>query len=266
VIATRKLAIILGGVVLAAFTAGCGSSKSITQGSEEFSIDEGLYFEALRLQDDGDHFNAIKAWQELLDDEPRFAQGHYNLGVLYDKLEMIPEATDHYERAVRLVEEHDNEKAAQSKYNLNLGGAYLRRGLEHEAEAALAITIRFDPYNALAHYNMSAALLAQGNHDDALLHADIAVDLTAIPDAKSLAGLDKNVDRTELSNYLLRQAECHLVREEWAKARASLERCKNQCKVEPAPVMWDRLNAGEKAASENAKAEGNGGAESGGGE
>jgi tetratricopeptide (TPR) repeat protein len=240
-------------MALACFISACGTSKTIRQGGEELSIDADAYNAALSAQNSDEIGDAITAWKEVLEDEPRFAIAHFNLGLLYDRVHMMAESIDHYEQAVGLVSEFDDEKAAQARYNLHLGAAYLRQGYEEEAEKALAITIKFDPYNAQAHFNMAGALMAQGNYDEGLLHADIAVDLLAVPDPNSKVNLAKGVNRNDLANYLQRQAQCHLARKEWAKARTCLERSRDQCGVNPDSKLWTELSAGEKAVTEGEK-------------
>lgn len=246
--ATGKLGMVLGGVALSCMLAACGSSKNIKQGSEEFSISEGDYIEALSLQDDAMYFEAIKKWEEVLDDEPRFAQGHFNVALIYDQLNLVPEAIEHYEMAVRWSEEHKDLPEARALYNLHLGAAYIRGGLVDEALKALKDSLAIDQFNPYVHFNLSSAYLARKNYDKGLLHADTAVDLAAIPAGNDL---DESVDRVQLGRFILRQAECHLVRQEWAKARTALERAKMQCKVQASPAMWDTLNKGEEAAKKN---------------
>jgi tetratricopeptide (TPR) repeat protein len=245
-------------VAMACLLAACGSSsKRIQQGGERLYINEGLYFEALALYDGGKFFEAIRAWKDLLDDEPRFAMGHFNLGLIYDELHMVPEAIEHYQRAAWLVEDlGEAHRADQARYNWHLGAAYLRAGLEHEATTALEAAVQRDVYNPFIHYNMAAALMAQGNYEEGLLHADTAVDLAASPDPRATSGLARTVDRNELARFILRQAECHLMRQEWEKARVALERSRDQCHVEPPASMWERLAAGEAAAAAASNAAG----------
>ncbi|MCA8945943.1 MAG: tetratricopeptide repeat protein, partial [Planctomycetes bacterium] len=245
--ATKKMTskLVMAAAIVGAFVmmSACASGKTIKQGSEEFSIPEDKYFEALELQDDGMYFESIRAWTEVLDSEPRFAQGHFNLGLIYDQLNLVPEATQHYELAVQYAE---GLKPDESLYNLHLGAAYLRSGLVDEAIEALKQALTDDPYNATIHYNLSAAYMARKNYDNALLEADTAVDLLAQPDAKRADGLNEGVDRTRLGNYLLRQAACHIAREEWDKARAGLERAEKQCGTTVPAEMWEQLDAATK--------------------
>ena len=127
-------------VAAALLISACASGKSIKQGYESFSVSESKYYEALSFQDNGQYFEAIQSWAELLKDEPRFAQGHFNLALIYDQLNMVPEAIEHYELAITSAERtnkpdgsndqpEENQadtRASIALYNLHLGAAYLR--------------------------------------------------------------------------------------------------------------------------------------------
>ncbi len=213
----------------------CSSTRTIKQGNEEFSILEDKYIEALALADDGMHFEAIQAWKEVLADEPRWALAHFNLGQLYDKLDLVPEAMAEYEQAAKL----DGE---QPSYHLNLGTVYLRSGMPKQALEALKLATTKDPYNYIAHYDLSAAYLALKDQDNALIHADIAVDLYAKPDSKNDSGLAEGVDRDILARMLGRQAECHILRGERDKAQQCADRIQKQCRVDLPLRLKEKLD------------------------
>lgn len=256
-------------VAAALLITACASGKTINQGYESFSVSEGKYYEALSFQDDGNYFEAIQAWAELLDDEPRFAQGHFNLGLIYDHLNMVPEAIEHYELALRWAEETNKPDGSSAQreenqadttasiglYNLHLGSAYLRSGLVEEGLDCLKKANEIDPFNPTVHYNLSAAYLARSNFDDALTHADIAVDLYAKPDAKRTDKLAPEIDRVRLGAYLLRQARCHVERKEWDKAKQTLQRAKEQCNMDTPRDMELKIKAADEAAAEEASEE-----------
>lgn len=238
----RKLGLALAMVAFGLIGAACSSTRTIKQGNEEFTILEDKYIEALSLADDGRHFEAIQAWKEVLADEPRWAMGHFNLGQVYDKLNLMPEAMEHYEVAVKL----DGEQGA---YHLNLGTVYLRSGLTKQALDSLKKAAEKDPYSHLVHYNLAGAYLVLADHDNALIHADIAVDLYSKPEGKNESGLSEGVDREMLARMLVRQAECHVARGEGEKARQCADRITRQCRVElPGRLveMMEKLPPAEK--------------------
>lgn len=235
---TGAMALVLG---------ACGSSMNVKQGAEELSVSESDYLDALRYQDDGDYFEAIESWKLVIDDEPAWALAHFNLGVLYDRLNMMPEATERYEIAVNIA---DDKKLSPdlAVYSMHLGAAYLRSGLTHEALAALKQAEQGDQFNPAVHYNLAACYMMMKNYDTAVLHADLAVDLTAQPSAQNETNLAPDVDRTRLTRYLMRQAECHIHRGEFEKAEIAIKRIKSQCKEDVPAGLWDLLNNRRKAA------------------
>lgn len=251
-IANRKLGVLLGGLALVCMLSACGSSRAVKQGTEEFSIDQDAYLEALSLQDDGMYFEAIKAWQTVLESEPRWALGHFNLALIYDQLNLVPEAIEHYEMAVRWSEEHNDDANARALYNLHLGAAYIRASLPSEAVDALKKSLATEQFNPYVHFNLSSAYIMRKDFERALLHADSAVDLAAKPGP---GGLDESVDRQQLGRFILRQAECHLERGEYEKARTALLRARKQCATEAAPRVWEQLRKAEEAAKAEAEKE-----------
>lgn len=236
----KKLGLAVAAAAMTFFVGACSSTKTIKQGNEEFTILQDKYIEALALADNGKFFEAIQAWKEVLDDEPRWALGHFNLGQVYDKLNLMPEAMEHYELAAKL----DGEQAS---YHLNLGTVYLRQGLKDQALASLKKAAEKDPYNHLAHYNLAGAYLAMSDQDNALMHADVAVDLYSRPDAKNESLLSEGVDRALLARFLVRQAECHLARGETEKARQCAERVTRQCRVNLPDSLKEKLDAAPPA-------------------
>lgn len=259
VTAMSKLGVAIVTGAMALVLGACGSSMNVKQGAEELSISEGDYINALSHQDDGDYFEAIESWKAVIDDEPEWALAHFNLGVLYDRLNMMPEATECYEIAVNIADEKKL-SPDYAVYNLHLGAAYLRSGLTTESLAALKLAEQGDQFNPAVHYNLAACYMMMKNYDTAVLHADLAVDLTAQPGAQNETNLAPDVDRTRLTKYLMRQAECHIHRGEFEKAEIAIKRIRTQCKEEVPAGLWDLLNKQRKAAeAEKAAAEGSNG-------
>lgn len=217
---------------------GCAAGKTYTQNNEQITIDEGLYMKALNFQRSKDYARALHAWDELLDKEPRCALAYANRGKIYDALNMVPDAVDAYESAMRY-------DPLNTETMANLGAAYLRAGKVNNALDILNMCIEKDPYRAVAHFCLAGAYLEAKHLDKALLHADIAADLVAVPDKKTESGLAPDVDRERLGLYLMRQAECHIERArvidesgkepaakaEYDKAKVCLSRVEKQCNM-----------------------------------
>ncbi|MEE9311322.1 MAG: tetratricopeptide repeat protein, partial [Planctomycetota bacterium] len=168
-------------------------------------------------------------WNELLTESPRFAQAHFNQGVIYERLNLVPEAISKYEIAVNLD--------ANFLYHRHLGEAYLRGGLYDAAIVELEKAVEMDRYSTHAHYNLAAAYMSVDNYDQALIHADTAVDIYSKPDKKTEDGIARTVDRRLLAAYLAREAWCHIERDEWDKANVSATRITDQCRQD----LSDRL-------------------------
>lgn len=213
----RILALAIVGIVV-----GCSSSISFKQGDEELSVPEADYYDALKLGDGGRTTEAIAAWLDIVADEPKFALGHYNVGCLYDSVFDFDKAMESYEQAVRL-------DPAQAAYHLALGTVYLRRGMTTHAVKELKEAAAKDPFNHYAAYNLSGAYMALKDFDNALLHADRAVDLYAKPGTGE-SGLAEGVEPTLLAKFLERQAWCHVERGELDKATQCAERIEKQCR------------------------------------
>jgi tetratricopeptide (TPR) repeat protein len=227
-------------LLLAFMAAGCGGGggRLVIQGSERLYINEAKEREALRLTHQGNFHPAVRSWMELLEEEPRYARGHYNLAQVYDTLDMVPEAIEHYEIAVTLAEGISPDVGT---YSHNLGWAYLRQGWPEAAMKALELALRHHPYDARLHHNLAAAYMANKDYDNALLRADEAVYLAAVPHPDDPTRLADAVNRVELGRYMLRQAEIHLLRGEKDKARAVVERAEKQCRAEVPESMRDKL-------------------------
>ena len=228
--------------VAAVIVSGCGGGKRIVQNGEELSINQDKFLKAIELQRKEDYFKALKAWDECIEDEPRFGLAHYNKAVCYDRMSFVPEAMNEYEQARKYDPKN-------SLILMNLGEIYLRADNRlASALDALKEALDVDPYRPGIHYNLSAAYMRSKEWDKALSHADIAVDLVAVPSKTSENGLDKSVDLRQLAAYLQRQAECHIERGEMDKAKACLERVEKQCHEKAPAKLWARIGDAAPAA------------------
>lgn len=267
--AAKRLGMTAVAVALGMALAACGSSRTIEQGNEYLSIDEEKYIEALATQDDAEFFDSIRAWSVVIKDEPRWAVAHFNIGLIYDQLNMVDEAIRHYEIAVSAMEDSIRVEAYEevqprkdidahlARYNLHLGTAYLRADYVEEAEMALLEALKYAPYEPALHYNLAACFMAKNQFDTALLHADNAVDLAAQPaGTEDGSNLAPQVDVEKLGMYVLRQAECHMARGEWDKAHVAMKRAKEQCHMEAPPHMWDRWHTGRAEAESDSGSDG----------
>lgn len=225
--------------LLLSVTSACGSDGyTIMQGEEEIDIDQTLYNEALGLQNSGNYLKALTRWNDLLIESPRFAHAYFNQGIIYERLNLVPEAINKYEIAVNLD--------ANFLYHRHLGEAYLRGGLYDAAIVELEKAVEMDRYSTQAHYNLAAAYMSVDNFDQGLLHADTAVDIYSKPDSKTEDGIARTVDRRLLAAYLAREAWCHIERDEWDKANVAAARITDQCRQELPDRLRIRLGDHER--------------------
>jgi len=227
------LSLALAGVV----ASGCGGSgKRIMQNGEEITYNQDLFLKAVELQRKEDYFKALKAWDEVIKDEPRFGLAHFNKALCYDRMSFVPEAMGEYEQARKYDPKN-------SIILMNLGEIYLRADNRlASAFDALQEALEIDPYRPGIHFNLSAAYMRSKEWDKALSHADTAVDLVAVPSKTTENGLDKSVDLRQLAVYLGRQAECHIERGEMDKAKVCLDRIEKQCHEKPPTKLVARIN------------------------
>lgn len=232
------ISLLLAGVV----ASGCGGGgRRVIQNGEELSINQDKFLKAIELQRKEEYFKALKAWDEVIKDEPRYSLAHFNKGLCYDRINYVGEAMACYETARR----HDPKN---SVILMNLGEIYLRADNRlASAFDALKEAVEIDPYRPGIHFNLAGAYMRAKEWDKALTHADIAVDLVAVPSKTAENGLDKSVDLRQLAVYLGRQAECHIERGELDKAKACLDRIEKQCHEKPPLRLSARV--AEEAAS-----------------
>ena len=98
---------------------------------------------------------------------PLDADGHNDLGLLFERKGDTEKAAEHYRHAIRL----DPKKPV---YHLNLGNLHAGRRPQ-QAGSAYREAIRLKPNFADAHNNLAHVLLRQGQIDEALRHALRAV-------------------------------------------------------------------------------------------
>lgn len=91
----------------------------------------------------GDHERAIEYYERALEENPSFADAHFNLAVGLGNLGKKEEALAHYEEAVRLEPTH-------IRARVNLAMMYAEKGRKQEAKVLLQAVLRDDPKNTVA--------------------------------------------------------------------------------------------------------------------
>jgi Tfp pilus assembly protein PilF len=114
------------------------------------------------LMNQGREDEAIAHYRTALRVNPAYANAHYNLGRALAARGEADEAYRHYEMAVRARPDF-------SEAHNNLGNLLLRAGRFEEAMAAYRSALESDPWDALLRYNLGLALEGTGRLDEAIV-------------------------------------------------------------------------------------------------
>ena len=123
----------------------------------------------------------IAGYETMLGVDPKDAELHDDVALLYMGVGQMTSAVRHFEASVTL-------KPDSAAAHFNLGTALAQAGRLPEAVTALRAAIERRPGYALAHGNLGQVLLAQGKTGDALKHLQEAVRLDAA-NPQALSGL-----------------------------------------------------------------------------
>ena len=123
----------------------------------------------------------IAGYETMLGVDPKDAELHDDVALLYMGVGQMASAVRHFEASVTL-------KPDSAAAHFNLGTALAQAGRLPEAVTALRAAIERRPGYALAHGNLGQVLLAQGKTGDALKHLQEAVRLDAA-NPQALSGL-----------------------------------------------------------------------------
>ena len=111
----------------------------------------------------GDHparERAIEHYRRAVSLDPGYVDAHYNLGVVFERIERYDESVLSYERVLAL------DPARGDAFN-NLGVVYERLGKSGKAAGAYRQSIRLSPLNVEPRLNLGGVLLRDGRHEEA---------------------------------------------------------------------------------------------------
>jgi tetratricopeptide (TPR) repeat protein len=112
------------------------------------------------LADAGDHAKAIVELKRLTQLNPSHADGWFNLGFLYDKIDQTVEAERCFRRAVEL-------KPTLDRAWYGLGLVLIREGRLDEAVDALKQNIKLQPFSPYGYYQLGMTYHHLGRSEDA---------------------------------------------------------------------------------------------------
>ena len=118
----------------------------------------------------GDYAAARDFYQTAVDKDPNDAEAHNNLGQALLRLNRVPEAVTHLERAVALVPD-------KWAYRFNLAHATGEAGQWDRAVNEYRIAVRLFPADYATQYNLALALFKKGDAAASLPEFDKAIEL-----------------------------------------------------------------------------------------
>ena len=117
-----------------------------------------------------DYRTEIAFWSDAVAKFPNDPQAHDSLAVALCEEGRLPEAIDHFQRALQL-------KPDFAEAHNDLGVVLMQRGRLREAMGHYEQALRLKPYDPKAHYNLGVALWQTGRMTEAMQQWDQAVQL-----------------------------------------------------------------------------------------
>ncbi|MGO9245407.1 MAG: tetratricopeptide repeat protein [Verrucomicrobiia bacterium] len=151
----------------------------------------------LALKYQGQVKEATECFDRALRLNPDYADAHYALGIALARMGKIEEAIAHYEQALRI-------KPDLAGAHSNLGIALAQTGKIEEAIAHFEQALRLKPDDAEVHSNLGIALARTGKIEEAITHFEQAVRIK--PD---LAGAHNNLGTALAQTGRIEEAIAH---------------------------------------------------------
>lgn len=146
----------------------------------------------------GDYESAIIAFKSVVERNPDFIQGHFNLGCAYDAAGLVAPAVRSYQRALEIDPHY-------AKAYFNLGNIHDIMGKRQEAITYYRTLLEMNPYHREALFALITDYARTRRIGDARAHLDAArVWLESKEDQKKLDELELIIDEEELE-YMRRQ-------------------------------------------------------------
>lgn len=127
--------------------------------------------EATRLVNSADYKSAKAIYKEVINENPNFADGYYNLALMYIRLDSIQQAAENFNRAMELRPEEDKYSKGYeiaAKRFLSEGNDLMRRRNYRGAIGKFEKAITLNPEDYLGYYLASVAYYSEKNYNKAL--------------------------------------------------------------------------------------------------
>ena len=151
-------------------SAGAGGRSAVTLSSEQQARAQDWAQEGERLKSEGYTAQALAAFNQAIDENPRLTAAHLGIGDIYREREVYDKADQAYRKAI--VSDPNNFDA---RYYLGLTN-HLQGKLD-VAIASYKRALRIDPDSYLANRDIGSAILQSGRPAEALEYAKRAVEL-----------------------------------------------------------------------------------------
>jgi len=145
------------------------SDKIIMNNEKDLTIKE-IFNLALKSHQNNILNDAQDYYYKVLKIDPNNLQAHYNLGLIFNKLEEYQKAINHYEKVIKI-----NPKLAMT-YN-NLGVIFYELEKYHNAISYLEKGISIDPYYADAYNNLGLIFDKLEEYQKAVNHYEKAIEI-----------------------------------------------------------------------------------------
>lgn len=133
---------------------------------------------ANRLFDQGQYSDALKAYQGIIENNPKLFMVRLNIGNCYMELKEYDKAIDDYlklldEVNAQPLEKRDNKLVSQ--VYAAIGDAYLRQDRLAEAQEYFLKAINLDQSDPAIPYNIAEIMMGAGKTDEAIKYYELAV-------------------------------------------------------------------------------------------
>jgi tetratricopeptide (TPR) repeat protein len=112
----------------------------------------------------------VGLWEDVVKKSPLKPRPYYNLGVVYQDMDLFDSAVECYKTVIKMSPEY-------AKAHNNLAVIYASKGLHEKAIEQFKTTIRLKPDHVGAHYNLGLEYLSIGRYEKAIEYFETAIKL-----------------------------------------------------------------------------------------
>lgn len=204
------------------------SSKSIGVKQEEkrdhsFRLNTLNHFnDGVRYFNQKEYFQAIQAYQKVIDQDPSYVEAYNNIGITYQKMGEVEKAFEAYQKAIEINPNYEKgyhnlgtllllqnryEEAEEAFHkairinanniesHLNLGILYKKKGAFEKAIESYQTTLAINPYHQEAHYNIALLYEQMGEFRLAMNHYQQFIKLSSESHPELVLRVQRHMNR-----------------------------------------------------------------------